>query len=147
MVATSQDLATCAGLRAMERGGNAADAAIAAAAVISVTEPMSTGLGGDAFAVIWDSGKLSALEAAGPAPKEPSTQDPVASGGQSVTVPGAVAGWALLADRHGKLGLDRNLQDAIDIARRGLAVGRAVSRDARRSHTAATLVRAGNCPS
>lgn len=137
MVVTSQTLATRAGLRAMERGGNAVDAAIAAAAVLCLTEPMSTGLGGDVFAVIWDSGELSAIDAAGPAPKAPSTVDPVASGGQSVTVPGAVAGWAHLADRHGKLGLDTNLQDAIDIAERGFAVG---------SHTARLWSEAENVP-
>ena len=88
-----------------------------------MTEPMSTGLGGDVFAVVWDGGELSALDAAGPAPRESSTEDPMASGGQSATVPGAVGGWAALSERHGKLGLDSCLQDAIDIARRGFAVG------------------------
>jgi gamma-glutamyltranspeptidase / glutathione hydrolase len=128
MVATSQTLATRAGLRALERGGSAADAAIAAAAVLSVTEPMSTGLGGDVFSVIWDGRRLAALDAAGPAPKEPSTEEPMANGGQSATVPGAVAGWVALADQYGKLGLDNCLQDAIDIARRGFAVGSNTSR-------------------
>ncbi len=137
MVATSQTLATRAGLRALERGGNAADAAIAAAAVLCLTEPMSTGLGGDVFAVVWDGGELSALDAAGPAPREPTTEDPMPSGGQSVTVPGAVGGWAVLAERHGKLGLDSCLQDAIDIARRGFAVG---------SHTARLWSEAENVP-
>src|SRR5215831_8623276 len=68
MVATSQPLATRAGLRALERGGNAADAALAAAAVLCVTEPMSTGLGGDAFAIVSSAAGLDALDAAGPAP-------------------------------------------------------------------------------
>src|SRR5215831_12029804 len=68
MVATSQPLATRAGLRALERGGNAADAALAAAAVLCVTEPMSTGLGGDAFAIVWTHDRLDGLDAAGPAP-------------------------------------------------------------------------------
>ena len=68
MVATSQPLATRAGLRVLERGGNAADAALAAAAVLCVTEPMSTGIGGDCFAQVWRDGRLEGLDSAGPAP-------------------------------------------------------------------------------
>jgi gamma-glutamyltranspeptidase/glutathione hydrolase len=123
MVATSQPLATRAGLRALERGGNAADAALAATAVLSVTEPMSTGLGGDVFAIIWRDGELTALDAAGPAPAVLESDEPAANGARSVNVPGAVAGWAALAERHGKLGLDDCLRDAIDIARQGFALG------------------------
>jgi gamma-glutamyltranspeptidase/glutathione hydrolase len=124
MVATSQPLATRAGLRMLERGGNAADAALAAAAVLCVTEPMSTGIGGDAFALVWRDGRLHALDAAGPAPH---TADPAAPveplGPRSVTVPGAVAGWIALSERHGRLGLEACLADAIDVAERGFAVG------------------------
>jgi gamma-glutamyltranspeptidase / glutathione hydrolase len=120
MVATSQPTATEAGLRALRRGGSAADAALAAAAVLCVTEPMSTGVGGDAFALVWHDGRLEALDAAGPAP---ALADPVAPvelrGPRSVTVPGAVAGWAALADRFGRLGLEACLEDAIDLAERG----------------------------
>ena len=68
MVATSQTLATHAGLRALQRGGNAVDAAVAAAAMLCVTEPMSTGIGGDCFAIVWRDGRADGLDAAGPAP-------------------------------------------------------------------------------
>ncbi len=123
MVATSQPLATRAGLRALERGGNAADAALAAASVLCVTEPMSTGLGGDAFALVWRDGELGALDAAGPAPLGADASDPVEQRGpRSVTVPGAVGGWAALAERYGRFGLDAGLADAIDAAEGGFAV-------------------------
>jgi gamma-glutamyltranspeptidase / glutathione hydrolase len=123
MVATSQPLATRAGLRMLERGGNAVDAAIAAAAVLSVTEPMSTGIGGDAFSIVWKDGRVHGLDAAGPAPRSADPVTPVAErGSRSVTVPGAVAGWAALAEAHGTVGLDACLEDAIDIAERGFAV-------------------------
>jgi gamma-glutamyltranspeptidase / glutathione hydrolase len=122
MVATSQPLATRAGLRALERGGNAADAALAAAAVLCVTEPMSTGIGGDCFAQVWRDGALEGLDSAGPAPAsaEPEPVDQV--GPRSVTVPGAVAGWAAFAERYCTLGLDGCLEDAIDAAEGGFAV-------------------------
>ena len=124
MAATSQPLATDAALRAFGRGGNAVDAAVAAAAVLCVTEPMSTGVGGDAFALVWDGGRLHGLDAAGPAPRSADPDEPVAeSGPRSVTVPGAVAGWAALAARFGRLGLDTLLADAIAAAEDGFAVG------------------------
>ncbi|MGH3029623.1 MAG: gamma-glutamyltransferase family protein [Gaiellaceae bacterium] len=124
MVATSQPLATRAGLRALERGGNAADAALAAAAVCCVAEPMSTGVGGDAFALVWDGQRLHGLDAAGPAPGNAEPLDPVEQRGpRSVTVPGAVAGWAALAARFGRLGLDTVLEDAVTAAEEGFAVG------------------------
>ena len=126
MVATSQPLATQAGLRALERGGNAIDAALAAAAVLCVVEPMSTGVGGDCFSLVWREGELSGLNASG---RAPAAADPDAMGTSvplrgplSVTAPGAVAGWAALVERHGRLGLDRALADAIDVAERGFAV-------------------------
>src|SRR5215212_2129634 len=77
MVATSQPLATRAGLRMLERGGNAADAALAAAAVLCVTEPMSTGVGGDLFALVSEGGRLEGLDAAGPAPLRAEPLTPV----------------------------------------------------------------------
>ncbi len=122
MVATSQPLATRAGLRALERGGNAADAALAAAAVLCVTEPMSTGIGGDCFAQVWRDGKLEGLDSAGPAPASAEPEPVAQTGPRSVTVPGAVAGWAAFAGRYGRLGLDRCLEDAIDAAESGFAV-------------------------
>lgn len=124
MVATSQPLATRAGLRALERGGNAADAALAAAGMLCVSEPMSTGVGGDAFAIVWRDGDAIGLDAAGPAPVAAEPLEPVEEHGpRSVTVPGAVAGWAALADRFGRLGLDVCLSDAVAAAERGVAAG------------------------
>ncbi len=123
MVATSQPLATRAGLRMLEQGGNAADAALAAAAVLCVTEPMSTGIGGDCFALVWREGRLEGLDSAGPAPRSADPVVPVElRGPRSVTVPGAVAGWAALAERHGRLGLDACLAAAIDVAEQGFAI-------------------------
>src|SRR5262245_9333483 len=117
MVATSQPLATRAGLRILEQGGNAVDAAIAAAAVLCVAEPMSTGIGGDCFAVLWREGELVGLDAAGPAPARAEPTTPVEEKGpRSINVPGAVAGWAALSERYGRLGLDRCLGDAIAAA-------------------------------
>ena len=122
MVATSQPLATRAGLRALERGGNAADAALAAAAVLCVTEPMSTGIGGDCFAQVWRDGELEGLDSAGPAPASAEPVPVDQTGPRSVTVPGAVAGWAAFAERYCRLGLDSCLEDAIDAAEGGFAV-------------------------
>lgn len=125
MAATSHPLATRTALAIMEGGGNACDAAVAAAAVLAVCEPMSTGPGGDAFAAVWRDGALTGLNASG---RAPAASDPDAlaempfSGPGSVTVPGAVSGWAALLERHGRLGLDACLAPAIDIAERGFAV-------------------------
>jgi gamma-glutamyltranspeptidase/glutathione hydrolase len=129
MVATSQPLATRAGLRALEHGGNAADAALAAAAMLCVAEPMSTGVGGDAFAIVWQDGEATGLDAAGPAPASADPLAPVDEHGpRSVTVPGAVAGWAALAKRFGRLGLDACLSDAIDAGEHGVAAGAVTAR-------------------
>ena len=124
MVATSQPTATAAGLRALRRGGNAADAALAAAAVLCVTEPMATGPGGDLFALVFRDGRADAIDAAGPAPRAVSgDRTPERYGPRSINVPGAVAGWELLAERHGRLGLGACLEDAVAVAREGFAVG------------------------
>jgi len=123
IVATSQPLATRAGLRALERGGNAADAALAAAAVLAVTEPTGNSIGGDNFAIVWKDGRADGLDSAGPAPRSADPDAPVEiDGARSVTVPGAVGGWAALAERYGRLGFDVCLADAIDAAENGFAV-------------------------
>jgi gamma-glutamyltranspeptidase / glutathione hydrolase len=124
MVATSQAAATQAGLRALERGGTAADAAVASAAVLCVAEPMMTGVGGDAFAMVWDGEAVHGLDAAGPAPRSADPDAPVEQRGpRSVTVPGSVAGWSELVARFGRLGFDTALGDAIDLADRGVGAG------------------------
>src|SRR5947209_5419272 len=124
MVATSQTTATAAGLRILRRGGNAADAAIAAAGVLCVTEPLATGPGGDLFALVFSGGRAEAIDAAGPAPRKIlASLVPERYGPRSVGIPGAVAGWAMLADRYGRLGLNICLADAIEIANAGFPVG------------------------
>jgi gamma-glutamyltranspeptidase/glutathione hydrolase len=122
IVATSQPLATRAGLRALESGGNAADAALAAAAVLAVTEPTGNSIGGDNFAIVWNEGHADGLDSAGAAPQSCPHTNVTTHGAESVTVPGAVGGWAALAERYGRLGLDRCLSDAIAAAENGFAV-------------------------
>ena len=133
-VATSHPLAVSAGLRMLARGGNAIDAAIAGAAVIALAEPCSNGLGSDLFALVWADGKLHGLNASGSAPaawspayfaarygKDCGTTRPM-RGWDTVTVPGAVAGWAALQGRFGRLDFEEALAPAIEYAERGYAV-------------------------
>jgi gamma-glutamyltranspeptidase / glutathione hydrolase len=125
MVATSQPQATEAGLRALADGGTAADACVAAAAMLCVVEPMSTGIGGDAFAITYDGGRLTGLNASGRSPRAADMSGlrvVPQSGPTSVTVPGAVSGWAALLERHGRLGLERCLRDAVAAAEDGFEV-------------------------
>ena len=134
VVSTSHPLASTAGLRMRILGGNAVDAAIAAAAVMTIVEPVSNGLGSDAFALIWDGKELHGLNASGRAPqawtpeyfkrKYPGSNGsggntPPKRGMDSVTVPGAVAGWAAMSERFGKLPFADLMQPAIEIAERG----------------------------
>ncbi len=130
VVSTSHPLASQAGLRMLWQGGNAVDAAIAAAATLTLTEPVSCGLGSDAFCILWDGQQLHGLNASGTAPDAwtpayfkrkygNDTQTPPKRGMDSVTVPGAVAGWVALSERFGKLPFEDLLQPAIDIAERG----------------------------
>ncbi len=132
MVATSQPLATTAGLEVLRTGGNAIDAAVAAAAVLAVTEPHMTGIGGDMFAIVWlaKEQKLVALNASGRAGSLMTRATLVArnfragsqQGVMSVTVPGALAGWDLLVRTHGRRTLKQDLQPAIAYARDGFPV-------------------------
>ncbi|MDF2720697.1 MAG: gamma-glutamyltransferase [Paenibacillus sp.] len=130
MVATSQPLAAQAGLDILRRGGNAIDAAIAAAATLTVVEPCSNGIGSDAFAIVWTNGKLHGLNSSGPSPASISI-DAVRSKGYDqmpsygaipVTVPGAPAAWAELSRKFGKLPLSEVLQPAIRYAEEGFPV-------------------------
>ena len=95
------------------------DAALAAAAVLTVAEPTDNGLGGDAFALVWHEGTLHGLNGSGRSPRVLDGGGVDASGPRSVTVPGAVRAWADLAERFGRLGLERPLARAADLAARG----------------------------
>jgi len=133
MVASSQPLATMAGVEILMQGGNAADAAVAVAAALNVTEPTSTGLGGDCFALFYDSstGKVTALNGSGRAPAA-LTLDLLREQGfgaelppfhvHTVTVPGACAGWCDLIERHGTLELSNILAPAVRLAEEGFPV-------------------------
>ncbi|WP_246944394.1 gamma-glutamyltransferase family protein [Bacillus pinisoli] len=127
MVATSQPLAAQAGLDILKKGGNAIDAAIATAACLTVVEPTSNGIGGDAFALVWVKGELHGLNASGPAPKNLSIEAVKERGHETmpklglipVTVPGVPAAWAELSKRFGKLPLSEVLKPAIEYAENG----------------------------
>ncbi len=138
LVATSQPLAAQAGLAVLQAGGNAVDAAVATVATLCVVEPCSTGIGGDAFALIWSAaeGRLYGLNASGPAPAA-LTADLVrgqghvtfpARGGLAVTVPGSVRGWQLALERFGTRGLDTLLARPLDYARNGFPVSATIAR-------------------
>jgi gamma-glutamyltranspeptidase/glutathione hydrolase len=129
VVSTSHPLAAQAGLRMLLKGGNAVDAAVAAAAAMTICEPVSNGLGSDAFAILWDGQALHGLNAAGPAPaawspdyfrrKYGDAAAPPKRGADSVTVPGAVGAWSALSERFGKLPFADLIEPAIEIAERG----------------------------
>ncbi|ORA14358.1 gamma-glutamyltransferase [Mycobacterium asiaticum] len=126
-VCTSQPLAAQAGLRALADGGNAVDAAVATAIALTVVEPVSNGIGSDAFAIVWDGRGLHGLNASG---RSPAAWTPdyfgdagvPAFGWNSVTVPGAVSAWSELHHRFGKLPFERLFLPAIDYARNGFLV-------------------------
>lgn len=130
VVSTSHPLAAQAGLRMLWLGGNAVDAAIAAAAAMTIVEPVSNGLGSDAFCILWDGHQLHGLNASGTAPGSwtpayfqqkygADVATPPKRGFDSVTVPGAVSSWVAMSERFGKLPFEDLLQPAIEIAERG----------------------------
>ncbi len=134
MVSTSQPLATAAGIEILAKGGNAADAAVAAGAALNVTEPTSTGIGGDMFALYYDAQtkQVTALNGSGRAPAA-LTLDRLKREGlladelppfhaHTVTVPGACAGWCDLIQKHGSLSLSEILSPAIRLAEDGFPV-------------------------
>ncbi len=137
MVASSQPLATMAGVRILQAGGNAADAAVATAAALNVTEPTSTGLGGDVFALFYDAKTqhVSALNGSGRAPaaltidliqkqnlQSPNHQIANPYHAHNITVPGACAGWFDLIARHGTMPMRDILAPAIELAETGFPV-------------------------
>jgi gamma-glutamyltranspeptidase/glutathione hydrolase len=134
VVATSQPLAAQAGLRMLLRGGNAVDAALACAIALTVVEPVSNGIGGDAFAMVWDGQGLHGLNASGRAPAAWTPQRFAGleampeRGWDTVTVPGAVSAWTELSRRFGKLPFPELFGPAIEYARRGFHVAPDVAR-------------------
>lgn len=138
-IATSQPLATAAGLAALQRGGNAIDAAVTAAIVQNVVEPMMTGIGGDLFALLWvaSEGRLVGLNASGrsgslltrAALLERGHRTMPSTGAESITVPGALAGWNDLLERFGTITLAQALEPAIELAERGFPLTPVIAQD------------------
>src|SRR5262249_27981305 len=134
VVASSQPLAAQAGLSMLMKGGNAVDAALATAITLTVVEPTGNGIGSDAFAILWDGGKLHGLNASGRSPVawtperfKGRTAMP-ATGWDSVTVPGAVSAWVALSDRFGKLPFADLFEPAIRYASDGFMVSHVIAR-------------------
>lgn len=130
VVATSQPLASQAGLAVLQNGGNAVDAAVTAAAVLSVVEPYMTGIGGDMFAMLWleSEQRLIGIDGSGHAGAL-MTLDKLAGrnrvpdeGAQSITLPGALSGWAMLLETHGTISLAQALAPAIALAEKGFPI-------------------------
>jgi gamma-glutamyltranspeptidase/glutathione hydrolase len=127
VVATSQPLAAQAGLAMLAAGGSAVDAALATAITLTLVEPVSNGIGSDAFAIIWDGQQLHGLNASG---RSPAGWTPEFFGGKgvpqrgwnSVTVPGCVSAWRMLSERFGKLPFEKLFERAIEYGRNGFLV-------------------------
>jgi gamma-glutamyltranspeptidase/glutathione hydrolase len=138
MVATSQPLATEAGLEVLRKGGSAVDAAIAADAALGLVEPMSCGIGGDLYAIVWDAKgkKLYGLNASGRSPyraaraffAEKGLKEIPLTGPLSWSVPGCVDGWAELHQRFGKVPLADLLEPTIRYAEEGFPVTEVIAR-------------------
>jgi gamma-glutamyltranspeptidase/glutathione hydrolase len=137
MAATAHPMATAAAVEILKAGGSAVDAAIAANAVLGLVEPTGNGIGGDLFALVWNpkSGTVEGLDASGFAPMKVDAAALAARGPaipqggmDSVTIPGAVAGWEALHARHGKLPLAQVLAPAVRIAREGFPVSPVIAR-------------------
>ena len=132
IVATSQPLAAQAGLAMLQQGGNAVDAAIAAAITLTVVEPTSNGIGSDGFAILWDGQQLHGLNASGRSPagwtpdyfahKYPGANSIPQRGIDSVTMPGAVSQWVTLSEKFGKLPFEKLFAPAIRYAHEGFPV-------------------------
>lgn len=130
MVCTGNPYAAQAGLEILKRGGNAVDAAVAAAAALTVVEPTANGIGADAFALVWTGGRLYGLNASGPAPAAVSLQAMLdkgydrmpAMGVDTVTVPGAPSAWAALSARFGRLPLTEAMAPAVSLAEDGFVL-------------------------
>ncbi len=138
IVATSQPLASAAGLSVLERGGNAIDAAVTAAAVLSLVEPHMTGIGGDMFAIVWSAKehRLTGLNASGRAGSGMTLEalrarglaEIPTDGAVPITVPGALSGWAALLERYGTITLAQALAPAIRLADEGFPVSPIIAR-------------------
>jgi gamma-glutamyltranspeptidase / glutathione hydrolase len=164
MIATSQPLASVAGLKVLQDGGNAIDAAVAAAAVLAVVEPSMTGIGGDLFAIVYDakSKTLKALNASGRSAYSATPEVFAArnltripnNGVLSVTVPGVVEGWSELLSKYGSISMAKAVAPAIEYAKNGYAVSEIISGQWKASEkklaadpvTAATFLPAGHAP-
>jgi len=128
VVATSQPLAAQAGLSMLYKGGNAIDAALAAAITLTVVEPSGNGLGSDAFAILWDGAELHGLNASGRSPAGLTATEVSERGWGSVSVPGAVSGWVALSERFGALPFETLFGPAIDYAENGFPVSPIIAR-------------------
>jgi gamma-glutamyltranspeptidase/glutathione hydrolase len=137
LIATSQPLASAAGLRVLQQGGNAIDAAVTAAAVLAVVEPTMNGPGGDLFAIVYD-GRTKTIRALNASGRSPAAATPAEfkrrgldtipyRGELSVSVPGVVDGWHELLAKHGTRTLGQALEPAIGYARDGFAVSEIIA--------------------